>query len=55
LANDYLRLLTLSRWELATMQITDDKSTGYSLQSSVLDYQQAADFAESFGSTFSIQ
>jgi hypothetical protein len=37
------------------MQITDDKSTGYSLQSSVPDYQQAADFAESFGSTFSIQ
>lgn len=55
LANDYLRLLTLSRWELATMQITDDKSTGYNLQSSVPDYQQAADFAESFGSTFSIQ
>ena len=55
LANDYLHLLTLSRWELATMQITDDKSTGYNLQSSVPDYQQAADFAESFGSTFSIQ
>ncbi|MGB2217570.1 MAG: hypothetical protein ACPH45_04970 [Porticoccaceae bacterium] len=55
LANDYLYLLTLSRWELAAMQITDDKSTGYSLQSSVPDYQQAADFAERFDSTFAIE
>lgn len=37
------------------MQITDDKSTGYSLQSSVPDYQQAADFAERFDSTFAIE
>ena len=55
LGNDYLRLLTLSRWELATMQISDDMRTGYSLRSSVPDYQQAADFAESFDSTFAIK
>ena len=55
LGNDYLRLLALSRWQLATMQITDNKIMSYSLRPSVSDYQQAADFAESFDSTFAIK
>lgn len=55
LANDYSRLLHLSRWELAQMNIADGNSVGFILRSSEPDYQQAADFAKVFDSTFTVR
>ena len=55
LSNDYIRLLALSRWELTQMRITDGGNVDYVFRSAVPDYQQAADFVDSFESTFAIQ
>lgn len=55
LANDHSRLLHLSRWELAQMNIADGNSVGFILRSSEPDYQQAADFAKVFDSTFTVR
>jgi hypothetical protein len=55
LANDFSRLLHLSRWELARMSIADGNSANFTLRSSEPDYQQAADFAKVFDSTFTVR
>ena len=55
LANDFSRLLHLSRWEIAQMKIADSNSVDFILRSSEPDYQQAADFAKVFDSTFTVQ